>query len=483
LVLLRRILPFLAVCAVVLGAASSDRVCLAACEPVATDAPRTLVLALDGVPLRSVVKARETGSYASFSEPRAMVSTFPSVTNVAFTAILAPFGVAPAGGYEVAHFDLEENKVVGSTPFGYEDRLFAWRDAFDVTSRTVGSKFKTYTVPKRVSLDAVAKAEQVLYDEPDKELILAHVGAADAMIHLRGDKAILKLLIELDGRIQEIKERHQKTFGRPLRVIMLSDHGNSAIKIHRAKGIHKVLRKAGLEVVKGLGDEKGQVVAPTFGIVGYGALFMHQEDADTAGRAVVDNPRVDLAAWLSNPKEMFVVSDAGLAVVHWRQALEDGWRLSYVPIDGDPLEYESVVKRLQASGQLDRDGFAHEDDWFLETVSSEYPDGLRRLIHSLTGTFVDNYATVVLSLKPGFGWGWKSAHLSSKISGGRLEGTHGGLDYDSTVGFFMTDDPGFQPATAVRAEQVLAPFAGMNDCLVVADDGEHEDGHGHSPGM
>lgn len=480
---MRRILVFLAAGAVVLGTASTDRICPATCEPVTTDAPRTLVLALDGVPLRSVVKAKEMGAYANFAEPRAMVSTFPSVTNVAFTAILSPFGVGHAGGYEVAHFDLQENKVVGSTPFGYEDRLFAWRDAFDVTSRTIGSKFKTYTVPKKVSLDAVAKAEQVLYDEPSKELVLAHIGAADALIHLRGDKAILKLLIELDGRIQEIKERHEKTFGRPLRVVMLSDHGNSAIKIHRAKGLRKSLRKADFEVVKSLGEEKGQVVAPTFGIVGYGALFMHQEDADAAGRAMVDNPRVDLAAWLSHPKEMIVVSEGGMAVVHWRQALDEGWKLSYVPVDGDPLEYVTVVQRLQATGRLDRDGFAHEDDWFQETVSSEYPDGLRRLIHSLTGTFVDNYATVIFSLKPGFGWGWTSAHLSSKISGGRLEGTHGGLDYDSTVGFYMTDDPEFQPATAVRAEQALAPFAGMNDCLIVTDDEEHEDGHGHSPGM
>ena len=482
---MRRITLVFAAFAVLLGAASSGRVCLAACEPVATDSPRTLVLALDGVPLRAVIKAKEMGAYSSFPDPQPMISTFPSVTNVAFTAMFAPFGVDPAGGYEVAFFDLEQNKVIGGTPWGYEDRLFAWRDAFDVTSRTIGSKIKTYTRPRKVSIDAVAKAEEVLFKETSKELILAHIGACDAMIHLRGDKAILKLLIELDGQIQEIKERHLATFGRPLRVVMLSDHGNSAIKIHRAKGIRKVLRKANLEVVKGLGEEKGQVVAPTFGIVGYGALFMHQQDAETASKAVVGNPRVDLAAWLSNPKELVVVSDAGVAVVHWRQEPDGGWKLSYVPIDGDPLEYEAIAQRLQASGRLDRDGFADEDDWFLETVSSEYPDGLRRLVQSLTGTYVDNYATVIFSLKPGFAWGWTSAHLSSKISGGRLEGTHGGLDADSTIGFFMTDDPDLQPATAIRAEQALAAFAGMNDCLIVTDDEGHEDGHGHghSPGM
>jgi len=290
-------------------------------------------------------------------------------------------------------------------------------------------------------------------------------------------------LLQLDGRVQEIKDRHLATFDRPLRVVMVSDHGNSAIKIHRAKGIRKALREADLEVVKSLSEEKGQVVAPTFGIVGYGALFMHHEDARTAGEAVVRNPRVDLAAWLTDPKEMLVLSDIGVAVVHWRQSADGDWTLSYAPVDGDPLTYEPIVQRLRESGKLDSDGFAHEDDWFRETVSSEYPDGLRRLIHSLTGAYVENYATVIFSLKPGFGWGWTSAHLSSKLSGGRLEGTHGGLDADSSVGFFMTDDPIYQPSGALRAEQALAPFAGMNDCLVVTDDDSRESAGGHAPGM
>jgi len=453
-------------------------VCSAGCEAVDPDSPRTLVLAVDGVPLRSVQQAREKGAFAGWPEPQPLVSTFPSVTNVAFTAMLEPFGVDSAGGYEVAHFDVARNEVVGNTPFGYEERLYAWRDAFDVTSRTVKSKLRTYTAPKSASRKAVDKAEKLLL-ETDKELVLAHAGATDALIHLRGDKAILKYLLELDGRLQEIKERHEQATGRKLRIVLLSDHGNSSIKIHRAKGLRGALREAGLEVVKHLG-EPGEVVAPTFGIVGYGALFMHQQDAETASRAIVGNPTVDLAAWLSNPTEMIVVSDLGTATVHWRVDPTGGWRLSYEATEGDPLGYTDLVAQMRARGRLDSDGFAHEDDWFAWTVSSEYPDGLRRLIHSLTGAYVANYATVVFSLKPGYAWGWTSAHMSSKLSGGRLEGTHGGLDRISTVGFFLSDDPAFQPDGAVRAEHALTGFAGLNDCLVVSENPAHG---AHHPGM
>jgi hypothetical protein len=431
-----------------------------------------LVMAVDGVPLRAMQEARVKGAFADWPEPEPMISAFPSVTNVAFTALFHPFGVDPAGGYEVAHFDVGENKVIGGSPFGYEDRLYAWRDVFDVTSRTMGSKFKTYTAPKRSSRHAVDLAEAALYESPDKELILAHIGATDAMIHLRGDKAIVNYLMELDDRLAEMKQAHLAQTGRRLSVVLLSDHGNSSIKIHKAGGLKKALRRSGLRVAEHL-EEPGTVVAPTFGIVGYGALFTHREDAATAGRAVVGNRSVDLAAWLDESHQMIVESNAGGATVRWREDPLGGWSISYEAGTGDPLELIPVIERLREQGMIDEEGFAHEDDWFDETLYREYPDGMRRLIHSLIGTWVRNYATVVFSLKPGYAWGWTSAHVSSKLSGGRLEGTHGGLDADSTVGFIMADDPNFHPTTGVRADRALAPFADFNECLVVTGDDDH----------
>ena len=448
------------------------------CPPADPAAPRTLVLALDGVPLRSVREAIDQGAFAGWPEPQALISTFPSVTNVAFSAILRPFGVAPAGGYEVQHFDRGKNEVVGGSPFGYQDRLYAWRDAFDVTSRTFGSKLKTYTRTRKACHDAVDEAEELLLESP-KELILAHVGATDALVHLRGDKATLKFLLELDRRLIELKQVHAARTGRPLRLVLLSDHGNSAVKIHKAAGLHKALRRAGLDVVEHL-EEPGDVVAPTFGIVGYGALFTYEENAETAGHAVVGNRTVDVAAWLAAPDEMIVLSSSGRAVVRWRRDLLGGWSISYDPTEGDPLGFRPLVDRLGADGRRSVDGFVHEDDWFAATVGTEYPDALRRLIHSLTGTYVENYATVVFSLEHGYAWGWTAAHLSSRLNGGRLEGTHGGLDAVSSVGFFMTDDPATQPSSAVRSEQALANFAASRDCLVVAGDDDPKHPH---PGM
>ncbi|HXV75900.1 MAG TPA: alkaline phosphatase family protein [Candidatus Polarisedimenticolaceae bacterium] len=464
----------LAVLILLIGAAGPARA--APCRVADPEAPRVLVLALDGVPLRSIEAARAEGAFEGWPPPLPLVSSFPSVTNVAFTAILHPFGVDQAGGYEVAHFNRDKNKVVGGSPFGYEERLYAWRDAFDVTSRTFGSKLATYTTPKRASRHGLDRAEQALYELPDKQLILAHVGATDALIHLRGDKAILRFLIEVDERLREVKRAHRARTGRELSVVLLSDHGNSSIKIRKAGGLRKSLERAGLAVTKHI-DQPGTVVAPTFGIVGYGALFMHRSDAATAGRAIVGNATVDLAAWLDEPSRMVVLSDAGAATVRWVEDGRGGLRMSYRMETGDPLEQAAALERLSRRGLLDAAGYATESAWFDETVASEYPDAMRRLIHSLVGTWVENYATVVFSLKPGYAWGWTSAHVSSKLSGGRLEGTHGGLDAASTIGFFMADDPARNPNGPVRADRALAGFAGYNDCLVVADDdapGDHD---------
>jgi len=64
--------------------------------------PRTLVLALDGLSYRTFESARTLGAFEGWPEAVPMVSTFPSVTNVAFTALLHRFGAEPAEGYEVS---------------------------------------------------------------------------------------------------------------------------------------------------------------------------------------------------------------------------------------------------------------------------------------------------------------------------------------------------------------------------------------------
>jgi hypothetical protein len=109
-------------------------------------------------------------------------------------------------------------------------------------------------------------------------------------------------------------------------------------------------------------------------------------------------------------------------------------------------------------GLIDKEGFANDRDWFRFTATGKYPDAMRRLIDVFFGTHVYNQATVFFSLKGGWAWGWKSAHVGSWLRGGYMEGTHGAIDADSSLGFYLSDDLTLYPGPAVRAGDALLPF-------------------------
>lgn len=427
-------------------------------EPIRSAEPRTLILALDGVPLRVVERAQARGTFADWPEPVGVVSTFPSLTNVAFTAIFEPLGVDPAGGYEVQHFDSERNEVVGGSLIGYEDRLFAWRDAFDLTGRSLGGKLAIYTGPKRSAWKEVYEAEDFLISSP-MELVMAHIGATDALLHLRGDESIIEFLGQLDSYLDGLALRHFQARHRPLRVVLLSDHGNGDLKVHKTGGIKRLLRDAGLKVVDKL-EGPDDIVAATFGVVGYGALFTRSDRAEIAADALAGHPEVQHVAWRIGEREIGVRSGDDDARIFWKNGA-DGRRFRYSPLRGDPLGLEIAHIRLRALGEFDANGFAASDAWFRQTANDEIPDPLSRIVDALAGTYVRNEANVIFSLTPGHAWGWWSAHASSALTGGHLEATHGGLDYGSSVGFFLSNDPAFQPDFAMPANRALEGLVGL----------------------
>lgn len=423
--------------------------------------PRTLILALDGIPYRVVEQARAQGAFENWPATSRLVAPFPSLTNVSFTAMLQPFGVEAAPGYEIHHFDLERNRVVGGTPIGYAERAFAWRDAFDVVARSFRAELAAYAMPgakSRSELDDVVEALEM----PDCDPVLAHVLATDALQHLRGDETVVRFLLRLHTWIRETQVAHRARHGRDLRVVLLSDHGNGGKKIRSVGNVRKRLRRAGLRVTDRL-ERPGDVVAPTFGVVSYGALFLADEnDAETAARAIAGHAGVDLAAWREAPHEVRVASASGMARILWRGDTPRR-QIAYLAGSHDPLRLNSVLAALRVAGRLGDDGFADEADWLNASAAADFPDAPRRLVDAFSGDDVANQATVIFSLAPGRAWGWRSAHIGSWFSGGRIETTHGGLDREATLGFMLTDDPDLNLPAAVTAESALSGLDFLRD--------------------
>jgi hypothetical protein len=437
----------------------------AACPAPDSAAPRTLVIALDGVPYRVVEQARQQGAFEGWPETRPLVSTFPSMTNVGFTAILEPLGARPIGGYERRYYDAELNKVWGSGQAASKKTVFAWTEYFQVKSRSYYDKARIYLAPRSKSLGELGDVEALALEAPT-ELMLAHVAATDSLTHLRGDEATVEVVVEMSRRIEALRRDHEQRHGRPLRIVLLSDHGNTTGKVSTVRGIRDLLREAGLRPAKKL-ERPDDVVPVTYGVVGYGTLFLRPEHAEAAARAVLGHPGVQLAAWVSGAEEIRLAGPGGEAVIRWRDEGETR-RLSYRDTVDDPLLLSEIVSGMEQDGLLDAKGYASAEAWFDTTASHEFPDPLTRIVDSITGTYVTNAATVIFSLAPGWGWGVPSARFGASMVGGKLEATHGGLDRESTWGFFLRSDPYPDTAAAVRADLALTEWSDLPSCADVS---------------
>jgi hypothetical protein len=418
---------------------------------------RTLLLALDAVPYRVAAEAVSRGAFAGWAPPSALVAPFPSLTHVGFAALFQPFGVGPSRGYEVRYFDAAANQTVGGNPLTYRHEMEPWCGLIDVPRRSVTSKMADYVSAPRAAVAELDAIFRQMLDSP-RNLMIAYVGATDGFAHLYEDDRLVHFLVRLDAQVRDLAARHEEQRGRGLRIALFSDHGCGRDAVHYTGSFRPLLRAAGLRVVDHL-EAPQDVVAPTFGIVNYSALFLKDiARAEAAALVMATHQAVDLAAFSPRPGLVEVLGRSGRARVVWH-GRAGHVRYACENLAGDPLGVSQARHRLAAAGRLDQNGYAHEDDWLTETAFERYPDPLRRLALAFTSGRVGSRASVLLSLGPGWSWGWRSAYVGGLVRGGHLKGTHGGLDRESTLGFLTMNDPGEQPPPVVRAEEALAPFA------------------------
>jgi hypothetical protein len=417
---------------------------------------RTLALAVDAVSWRVALQAVSAGGFTGWTRPTALVSPFPSLTHVAFARLFEPFGSGPANGYEVRYFDSDANRMAGGNPLTYRSDVPPWGELFDSPRHGVAAKAVNYvSSPRAVLAEFDAVAAEAL--ESSRDVMLMYIGATDGVAHLYEDDGLVEVMLALDIRLAELQEQHRSRRGGPLRVVLFSDHGCGRAPVRYAESLRRLLGEAGLAVVERL-DGPGDIVAPMFGIVNYGALFAGSPGAAaSAAQAAASHPAVDLSAY-AEEGGVIVLTCQGRARIEQREGPDGRW-FRYAPSGADVLACADAARRLAETGRVDANGFAHEDDWFELTWQGSYPDPLRRLVDALTGDRVASRADVLLSLDPGRSWGWRSAYAGSRFRGG-LKGTHGGLDRGSSLGFLMVNEDGADLPRAVPAHRALRGLIG-----------------------
>jgi Type I phosphodiesterase / nucleotide pyrophosphatase len=382
--------------------------------------PRRLLLCLDGVPHKLIEQAKSRGLFDRFGTPARLLSPFPTMTNVALSAML---GASPPAGYESLYFDRSARELRGGirkyigrrTP----DKVpSSYMDDLDY-QEPLPFEFLIYVAPEKVWRADMQRFRERFKAASEKNDYFAFLKATDGLLHAQGPERLAVALESLDQILREI----QAFCGNETEIVMFSDHGMN-LEENRRVDLASTLQRRGF-----------QVVIPAFGLCSYAAIYCHDEQRiPEIATASVEVTGIDFAVY-KDKNDVVVESARGRAKIAYDPAM-DSYR--YTMERGDPLELGSFPN-----------GFATDAEWFQRTAGHRYPNAVANIYKSLFTSRVKHTADVLLSLHDGYYYGWSPFGRFV-----RLAATHGNALRASSNAFLMSTHnplPAFIRADDARA--------------------------------
>jgi hypothetical protein len=365
--------------------------------------PRRLLLCLDGVPHRLIEQERGRGLFDSFKAPTRLLSPFPTMTNVALSAML---GATPPAGYESLYFDRKARELRGGiskyvgrrTP----DKVpSSYMDDLDY-QEPLPFEFLIYVAPEKVWRADMQRFRERFRSAPQSRDYFAFLKATDGLLHAQGPARLAVALESLDQILKEI----QSYCGEETEIVMFSDHGMN-LEENRRVPLLSTLRRRGLNIV-----------IPAFGLCSYAAIYCVEDRIPEVARASVEVTGIDFAVY-KDAAAIVIESARGQARIEHEPAT-DSYR--YVIVSGDPLQ-------LGSSGET----FETDATWFERTAGHRYPNAVANIYKSLFTPRVKHTADVLLSLNDGYYYGWTPFGRFV-----RLRATHGNALQSSSNAFLMS---------------------------------------------
>jgi Type I phosphodiesterase / nucleotide pyrophosphatase len=403
--------------------------------------PRRLLLCLDGVPHKLIEQAKTRGLFAGFGPPTRLLSPFPTMTNVALSAML---GASPPQGYESLYFDRASGELRGGirkylgrrTP----DKIpSSYMDDLDY-QEPLPFEFLIYVAPESVWRADMQRFRERFRTAPQTRDYFAFLKATDGLLHAQGPERLAVALESLDKILREI----QDYCGAETEIVMFSDHGMN-LEENRRVDLATSLRRRGFRPVgQFTPDRRNEVSIPAFGLCSYAAVYCgDQEVMPDVAHVLIEIPGVDFVVYKIGA-DAVVESLRGHA-----QIQRSGNTYLYSNVSGDPLELEPALQRLGNQGKLDQQGFAANSVWFEQTKGHRYPDALANIYTSLFTPRVKHTADILISLQDGYYYGWSPFGRFV-----RLAATHGNALQSSSNAFLMSTHRELPPF--VRADDAKA---------------------------
>jgi hypothetical protein len=407
-------------------------------DSVPTDQCRHVVLILDGVGYETVRSFQEAGHLRLFHPPAPVISTFPSMTDIALADVFQ--SVRPIG-YEARYFDHAQNRMAG----GDGDYLAMvnedWVRCTDYRAGTLVDPL-SYLFPRHYFKEEM-QALLDLIARRDRPTVVAYLVSTAGLgtKHLReGQQEILLALDRLT---------HQLIWGSRglVKVTVFSDHGHQLVPAEWID-FRAFLGERGWRVTERLEQPKDAVVID-YGLVTYTSFATRDRTGLTA--TLLEHDGVDVVTYTANGS-VIVCSDEGRARIDQR-----GSRYRYLRETGDPLHLAAVCDKAAADGLMGADGFADDRVWLGLTARHTYPDAVVRLWRAFHG-ITEHVPDVIASLKDGFSAGLPSR--AARYPDGAS--THGDLAAKSSTAFVMsTAGPVPEAAQPLRSRDLPKVLPGL----------------------
>lgn len=429
--------------------------CTTACFPLrravpANELPRRVVLALDGIDYRDVIAARQRGRFTDFAEPARLISTFPSISDIAWHAI---FGVQPPPGYQRVYYSTRHNATLGNAlsairPIEYEERM---DQAFDAKWHHLGAYLISWPVARR---EVDTDITRILASRGRETVYFYNIGP-DALQHTRGD--IARYLDHLDVRLSDLQRRYGERTGRKLEIVLLSDHGHNRAVDAAFVPVVEELAAHGFRAGRAI-DAPNDVAFSVDGVTtGFGVFCTADSISRVAGLLAAVRG-VDLVT-TQLTSHLFVVESVqkgfySRATIE-RRAGPSGAQYRYHADRGDPLRLAESVARMAQDGRMSAEGFADAESWVSYTAAGYYPAAVVRIVHGHTAA-TRNSAPILVSLEDGYRVGLGMVSVVNRMR--PLGGTHGALSVTNAVGVAMSNSRSLRDDVAMTVRHQLGGF-------------------------
>ena len=386
--------------------------------------PRRLLLCLDGVPHKLILAAKQRGLFDGFGSPTRLLSPFPTMTNVALSAML---GATPPAGYESLYFDRSAQELRGGVR-----KYLGWRTPDKIPSsymddldyqEPLAFEFLIYVAPERVWRTDMRRFHENFRAAPQARDYFAFLKATDGLLHAQGPERLNIALETLNKILGEIRE----FCGRETEIVLFSDHGMNLEENQRVNLVQH-LRRKNFTVSSQLRTGARALSIPAFGLCSYAAVYCaHGELIPDAAEALIKVPGVDFVVFRD---EASVVLKSSRGDARIERDEPDSYR--YLT-SSDPLKLQPAIQTLKKEAKIDVRGFVARADWFDKTNHGEYPNAVANVYSSLHTPRVKHTADILISLHDGYYYGWSPF---GKIV--RLAATHGNALASSSTAFMMS---------------------------------------------